>query len=78
MTERRPRECHGMIHNGYQTNFSSSMLQHRHDDGMHIVGQPARDLSRHFTERSVYHLYLQAEANYVVQMESSPQDQGSC
>ena len=30
-----------------------------HDVGMHVVGQPARDLARHFTERLNYLLRIE-------------------
>ncbi len=50
---------------------------YRHDVGMHVVGQPARDLCRHFVERWGGLLVLSGfTSTHEVQVELSAEDQG--
>jgi len=57
--------------------IDSKLIYCRHDVGLQVVGQPARDLARHFIQRYDYDHYL-----FVVyylsnrQMELSAENQG--
>jgi len=51
MTGQRLLVCHGSVFSGMCELDLSITHGHRHDVGLQIVGQPARDLCRHFVQR---------------------------
>jgi hypothetical protein len=48
----------------------------RHDVSMQMIGQPARDIARHFVQRSVPPAHLPAQSDRAFQMELAPPHQG--
>jgi hypothetical protein len=48
----------------------------RHDVSMQMIGQPARDIARHFVQRSVPPAHLPAESDRASQLELAPAHQG--
>ena len=62
-TEQRFRECLG----GYLCELTLTDADHssRHDVGMQVVGQPARDLCRHFVQRWNYLLRIKVSPGLV-------------